>query len=66
MVIANDNTVASGAWWPRTPEKIQRAQMMALRLRLPTIYLVDCSGLFLPEQSQELPGRARRRATSSR
>jgi len=56
MVIANDNTVASGAWWPRTPEKIQRAQMMALRLRLPTIYLVDCSGLFLPEQSKAFPG----------
>ena len=56
MVIANDNTVASGAWWPRTPEKIERAQMMALRLRLPTIYLVDCSGLFLPEQSKSFPG----------
>jgi 3-methylcrotonyl-CoA carboxylase beta subunit len=56
MVIANDNTVASGAWWPRTPEKIQRAQMMALRLRLPTLYLVDCSGLFLPEQSKSFPG----------
>jgi acetyl-CoA carboxylase carboxyltransferase component len=56
MVIANDNTVASGAWWPRTPEKIQRAQNMALRLRLPTIYLVDCSGLFLPEQSRSFPG----------
>src|SRR4051812_875536 len=56
MVIANDNTVASGAWWPRTPEKIQRAQMMALRLRIPTIYLVDCSGLFLPEQSKSFPG----------
>jgi acetyl-CoA carboxylase carboxyltransferase component len=56
MVIANDNTVASGAWWPRTPEKIQRAQTMALRLRLPTIYLVDCSGLFLPEQSKSFPG----------
>ncbi len=56
MVIANDNTVASGAWWPRTPEKIQRAQMMAMRLRLPTIYLVDCSGLFLPEQSKSFPG----------
>src|SRR5215207_6407834 len=56
MLIANDNTVASGAWWPRTPEKIQRAQMMALRLRLPTIYLVDCSGLFLPEQSKSFPG----------
>ncbi|MCE9575424.1 MAG: propionyl-CoA carboxylase [Deltaproteobacteria bacterium] len=56
MVIANDNTVASGAWWPRTPEKIQRAQTMALRLRLPTIYLVDCSGLFLPEQARSFPG----------
>jgi acetyl-CoA carboxylase carboxyltransferase component len=56
MVIANDNTVASGAWWPRTPEKIERAQMMALRLRVPTVYLVDCSGLFLPEQSKSFPG----------
>jgi 3-methylcrotonyl-CoA carboxylase beta subunit len=56
MVIANDNTVASGAWWPRTPEKIQRAQTMALRLRVPTIYLVDCSGLFLPEQSRSFSG----------
>ncbi|MEZ4448685.1 MAG: carboxyl transferase domain-containing protein [Nannocystaceae bacterium] len=56
MVIANDNTVASGSWWPRTPEKIERAQTMALRLRLPTIYLVDCSGLFLPEQSRTFPG----------
>ncbi|MCB9778131.1 MAG: propionyl-CoA carboxylase [Alphaproteobacteria bacterium] len=57
MVIANDNTVASGAWWPLTPEKIERAQEMALRLRLPVVYLVDCSGLFLPEQSRSFPGR---------
>jgi acetyl-CoA carboxylase carboxyltransferase component len=57
MVIANDNTVASGAWWPRTPEKIERAQEMALRLRLPVVYLVDCSGLYLPEQSLSFPGR---------
>ena len=57
MVIANDNTVASGSWWPRTSEKIQRGQEMALRLRLPVIYLVDCSGLFLPEQSRSFPGR---------
>ena len=56
MVIANDNTVASGAWWPRTPEKIERAQSMALRLKVPTIYLVDCSGLFLPEQRRSFPG----------
>ncbi len=56
MVIANDNTVASGAWWPLTPEKIERAQHIALRLRLPVIYLVDCSGLYLPEQSRSFPG----------
>jgi acetyl-CoA carboxylase carboxyltransferase component len=57
VVIANDNTVASGSWWPRTPEKIERAQEMALRLRVPVIYLVDCSGLFLPEQSHTFPGK---------
>ncbi len=57
VVIANDNTVASGSWWPRTPEKIERAQEMALRMRLPVIYLVDCSGLFLPEQAHTFPGR---------
>ena len=56
MVIANDNTVASGAWWPLTPEKIERAQQMAKRLRLPVVYLVDCSGLFLPEQARSFPG----------
>ena len=56
MVIANDNTVASGAWWPMTPEKIERAQEIALRLRLPVIYLVDCSGLYLPEQARTFPG----------
>ncbi|MDP6538411.1 MAG: carboxyl transferase domain-containing protein [Planctomycetota bacterium] len=57
MVIANDNTVASGSWWPLTPEKIERAQQMALRLRLPVVYLVDCSGLYLHEQSLSFPGR---------
>jgi acetyl-CoA carboxylase carboxyltransferase component len=56
VVIANDNTVASGAWWPKTPEKIERAQEIARRLRLPTLYLVDCSGLYLPEQSKSFAG----------
>ncbi|MFZ5481535.1 MAG: carboxyl transferase domain-containing protein [Myxococcota bacterium] len=57
VVIANDNTVASGSWWPLSPEKIERAQEMALRLRVPVVYLVDCSGLFLPEQSHSFPGK---------
>lgn len=56
MVIANDNTVASGSWWPRSPEKIERAQTMALKLRIPVVYLVDCSGLYLPEQSKTFSG----------
>jgi 3-methylcrotonyl-CoA carboxylase beta subunit len=58
VVIANDNTVASGSWWPKSPEKIQRAQKIALKLRLPVVYLVDCSGLFLPEQGATFPGQS--------
>ncbi|MES2503788.1 MAG: carboxyl transferase domain-containing protein [Myxococcota bacterium] len=57
MVIANDNTVASGSWWPKTPEKIIRAQEMALKLTIPVVYLVDCSGLYLPEQAKSFPGQ---------
>lgn len=57
MVIANDNTVASGSWWPKTPEKIIRAQEIALKLKIPVIYLVDCSGLYLPEQAKSFPGQ---------
>ena len=57
VVIANDNTVASGSWWPRTPEKIIRAQEVALKLKVPVIYLVDCSGLFLPEQARTFSGQ---------
>ena len=57
VVIANDNTVASGSWWPITPEKIERAQDIALKLRIPVVYLIDCSGLFLPEQAKTFPGK---------
>lgn len=57
VVIANDNTVASGSWWPLTPEKIERAQEVALKLRIPVVYLIDCSGLFLPEQAKTFPGK---------
>lgn len=57
VVIANDNTVASGSWWPLTPEKIERAQEIALKLKIPVVYLIDCSGLFLPEQSRTFPGK---------
>jgi 3-methylcrotonyl-CoA carboxylase beta subunit len=58
VVIANDNTVASGSWWPLTPEKIERAQEIGLKLRVPVIYLIDCSGLYLPEQSKTFAGKS--------
>lgn len=57
MIVANDNTVASGSWWPKTPEKIIRAQEIALQLKIPVVYLVDCSGLYLPEQAKTFPGQ---------
>lgn len=57
LVVANDNLTAAGAWWPSTPEKIQRAQGMALQLGVPVVYLVECSGLFLPEQARSFAGR---------
>ncbi len=56
VIIANDNTVTAGAWHPGTPEKIERAQKLALRLGLPVFYLVECAGLYLPEQDKSFAG----------
>src|SRR5215510_1038370 len=41
VVVANDATVKAGAWWPETITKILRAQEIAMRNRLPIVYLVD-------------------------
>ena len=57
VIIANDNTVASGSWWPNTPQKIIRAQEFALKTGIAVVYLVDCSGLFLPKQADAYPGK---------
>ena len=57
ITIANDNTVASGAWWPRTPEKIQRAQQIA-----PEIAAVANAGRFVSEPARyRFPHSQRRR-----
>src|SRR4029079_10411792 len=50
VVVANDATVKAGAWWPETIPKILRAQEIAMRNRLPIIYLVDSAGVNLPYQ----------------
>jgi len=55
MVIANDATVASGAFFPMTAKKVIRNQRIALHCRLPTIYLVDSAGVNLPMQDEVFP-----------
>jgi acetyl-CoA carboxylase carboxyltransferase component len=55
MIIANDATVKAGAFFPMTAKKVLRAQTMAMENRIPTIYLVDSSGVFLPLQEDVFP-----------
>lgn len=55
MVIANDATVKAGAAFPQTIKKFLRAQRIAYTCRLPLLYLVDSSGVFLPLQDEIFP-----------
>lgn len=55
MIIANDATVKAGAFFPLTAKKVIRAQNIALENCVPTIYLVDSSGIFLPLQEDVFP-----------
>ncbi len=55
IAVANDATVKAGACFPLTIKKMLRAQTMALENRLPIVYLVDSSGVFLPMQDEVFP-----------
>ena len=55
MVIVNDATVKAGAFFPMTAKKVIRAQNIAIDNRIPTIYLVDSAGVFLPLQEDVFP-----------
>src|SRR6267143_1761984 len=57
VVVANDATVKAGSWWPETIKKILRAQEIAMRQRMPIIYLVDSAGVNLPYQGGVFPGQ---------
>ncbi|HEX8072636.1 MAG TPA: carboxyl transferase domain-containing protein [Pyrinomonadaceae bacterium] len=57
VVVANDATVKAGSWWPETIKKILRAQEIAMRGRVPIIYLVDSAGVNLPYQGGVFPGQ---------
>ena len=55
MIVANDATVKAGAFFPMTAKKVLRAQTIALENRIPTLYLVDSAGVFLPLQEDVFP-----------
>ena len=57
VVVANDPTVKAGSWWPETIKKILRAQEIAMRCRIPIVYLVDSAGVNLPYQGGVFPGQ---------
>jgi acetyl-CoA carboxylase carboxyltransferase component len=57
VVVANDATVKAGSWWPETVRKVLRLQEIAMRCRVPIVYLVDSAGVNLPYQSGVFPGQ---------
>lgn len=57
VIVANDATVKSGAWFPISAKKNLRAQEIAMENRLPIIYLVDSAGVFLPLQDEVFPDK---------
>jgi acetyl-CoA carboxylase carboxyltransferase component len=57
IIVANDATVKAGSWWPETITKILRAQEIAMRNRIPIVYLVDSAGVNLPYQDGIFPGQ---------
>ncbi len=57
VIVANDATVKAGSWWPETIKKMLRAQEIAMRCRVPIIYLVDSAGVNLPYQGGVFPGQ---------
>ncbi len=57
VIVANDQTVKAGAWFPITGKKNLRMQEIAMENKLPVIYLVDSAGVFLPMQDEIFPDK---------
>ena len=57
IVVANDQTVKAGAWFPITGKKNLRMQEISMENKLPVIYLVDSAGVFLPMQDEIFPDK---------
>jgi len=57
VIVANDQTVKAGAWFPITGKKNLRLQEIAMENHLPVVYLVDSAGVFLPMQDEIFPDK---------
>ena len=57
VIVANDQTVKAGAWFPITGKKNLRLQEIAMENHLPIIYLVDSAGVYLPMQDEIFPDK---------
>ena len=57
VIVANDQTVKAGAWFPITGKKNLRMQEIAMENHLPVIYIVDSAGVFLPMQDEIFPDK---------
>ena len=57
IIVANDQTVKAGAWFPITGKKNLRMQEIAMENHLPVIYIVDSAGVFLPMQDEIFPDK---------
>jgi 3-methylcrotonyl-CoA carboxylase beta subunit len=57
IIVANDNTVKAGAWFPMSGKKNLRLQEIAMENHLPIIYLVDSAGVYLPMQDEIFPDK---------
>lgn len=57
VILANDQTVKAGAWFPITGKKNLRLQEIAMENKLPVVYLVDSAGVFLPMQDEIFPDK---------
>ena len=57
VIVANDQTVKAGAWFPISGKKNLRMQEIAMENHLPVIYLVDSAGVYLPMQDEIFPDK---------
>lgn len=57
VIVANDNTVKAGAWFPITGKKNLRLQEIAMENKLPVVYIVDSAGVYLPMQDEIFPDK---------